>query len=134
MPRASSQIFTSSSFPRRLTLVVAVPPPTELTFSTGPQLCMSGSCVCCQRCTETHPSRILRLQTPLEEQLESNMKGDFCESTPETRYFFFGPAFVPFFPLLRKKKWRSSSGSDVAALICIHHKLTNRRLVMLKTE
>lgn len=38
----------------RLTLVVAVPPPTGLTIftSTGPQLCVSVSCVCCQRCTQ----------------------------------------------------------------------------------
>lgn len=52
MPSAPSQIFTSSYFQCTLTLAVAEPPPqTGLTFptSTGPQLCVSVSCVC-SRC------------------------------------------------------------------------------------
>lgn len=54
MATSSSQIFTSSNFRFRLTLVVAVPPPTGRTFftSTGPQLCVSVSCVCSRRCTQ----------------------------------------------------------------------------------
>lgn len=88
---------------------------TELTTfstSTGPQLCMSGSCVCCQRCTETHPSSILCPHTPQCFKPYSDMKGDYYEPTPQISYFW--SSFVPFFSLFREKMapkfriWRNS--------------------------
>ncbi len=80
---------------------------------------------------DTHPSSILCLHAPPYEDRSQILKVMFENPPPEISYFW--SSFCPFLPLLRKK-WRSSSGSDVAVLICIQHKLANGRPLRLKTE
>lgn len=115
-----------------LTLVVAVPPPTGLTFSTPPALkCVSVSCVCPRRCAQILMRAASSAYT--HRWMMSVIKYERCRLLTPTKDKLFWSSFCPFLPQLRKK-WRSSAGSDVAVLICILNKLTNGRLLSLKTK
>lgn len=114
-----------------LTLVVAVPPPTELTFSTSTGPCMSVSCVCCQCCTQI----LIRAASSVCAHSCRKNVGKYekwCLPTSSRDKLFLVQLLSLSSPYWGKK-WRSSSGSDVAVLICILHKLTNGRRLTLKT-
>ena len=130
-PRPRTDIYLrliSRERSRWIPLVPAIP------TSTGLYVCVS---VCVDKLrplppprAHTHPSSILRshrhARTP---------PGECAMFTRHLRrYVNVAAAFVPFFLYWEEKIWRTSSGSDVAGLICIQHKPTNGRRLCLKTE
>lgn len=107
-------------------------PPPALFNCACPQSAASASGTARRRLTPVAASSVLPSATRRQiEECKSNTEGVVYEPpslSVEDKFFLFFPffwsAFVSFFLLLRKK-WRTSSGSDVAVLICIVHTLTN---------